>query len=165
MKKEKSFSHVYLLMALLLVLLSSCNSSGVEINDFPPVNLPESAMNKVIQIETLPQFGNSYKNNNPLDLHVKNLSDKTFVFSYNTSVFLFREADGNWVEVKNNMHYPSELLYLFPKKIDPPGIVISTLPYIPHMVGSQIVRIIVVGHYENSESDLVGAYLDVTIKP
>jgi hypothetical protein len=165
MKIEKQSSRIYLLIALFLVSLPSCASHSVETSTFPSVGLPESAMNEVIQIEELPQFGNSHKNNTFLYLHVKNLSQKTIAFSRVSAVTIFTKNGENWDSVINNMHYPSEIIYLTPTNKSPSGIVINTVPHISMMIESKTIRIIVIGYYENSESDLVGAYLDVTIKP
>jgi hypothetical protein len=76
---EKNNQRVNLVILVLLILCSSCISQNYQ--DFPPVGLHEKAMNKVIKVEELPQFGNSHKNNDLLYVHIKNLSDKTIIFS------------------------------------------------------------------------------------
>jgi hypothetical protein len=145
--------------------MSSCNFSYSDSTDFPPVSLPSNEMNKVIQIEELPQFRNSHKNNDCLDLHVKNLSDKTIAFHSGSDILLFTKATGEWIPVADTMQNPSEIDYLAPTNQFPPGMVISTCPNIPNMIGAQIIRIIIIGHYTDAEEKLVGSYLDKTLFP
>jgi hypothetical protein len=165
MKKGKDSSRVYLLIAALLVLLSSCNSPNVDSNNFPSVGVPESAMNKVIQIEDLPQFGNSYKINDCLDLHIKSLSDKTIVFPSDSQILLFAETGGDWISIENGIHDSSEFHYLPPTETFPPGLVVTVCPNISNLAQPQTIRTIIIGYYKDSEEDLVGAYLDVIIEP
>jgi hypothetical protein len=155
----------HLLLFLLILFLPSCSSSSIDNEDFPEVNLPSNMMNTTIQIEDLPEFGNSYANNDVLLLHIKNISDKTIVFDGSSCILIYTKSADNWVSVANNMHSPSEILTLLPMEIFPPGMVVGTVPMIPDLVKDQAIRIVVLGHYENSEDQLVGAFLDVTISP
>jgi hypothetical protein len=160
---KKKNQRVNLLILLLLIVCSSCISHNYQ--DFPQVELQKKAMNKVFKIEELPQFRNSHKNNDLLYLHVKNLSDKTIIFSSDSCIKLFAKIDGNWITVEDSMGYPSGNDFLLPEKNFPPGLILVPSPYIPEMLEPQIIRIIIIGHLENAEDKLVGAYLDVKILP
>lgn len=154
-----------ILFVFLIVQLTACVSHSGNDSKFPSVEVPQQEMNKAFQIEELPQFGNSHQNNAFLYLHVKNLSQKTIVFSRTSAVTIFTENGENWVPIINSMHYPAEIVYLPPTNKFPPGLVINTVPHISMMIESKIIRIIVIGHYENAEDELVGAYLDIKINP
>ncbi len=43
--------------------------------------------------------------------------------------------------------------------------VISIFPKIPNMTETQVISIIIIGYYENSVENHVGAYLDVKLLP
>jgi hypothetical protein len=164
MKYLSSIS-IILFVVILLASLPSCSSNSSINNNFPGVDIPVEEMNTIIQIEDLPEFRNTYKNNEFLGLHIKNLSDKTIVFQIDSCILIFSGSGDNWLSTINTMHYPSEIRSLPSTKVYPPGMVIETSPNIPDMVGKQIIRIIVLGHYEDSEDQLVGAYIDVTLLP
>jgi hypothetical protein len=160
---KKRIKRTILYILVLLVVCSSCNSHGYQ--DFPAVSLEEKAMNTVFKIEELPQFRNSHKNNDLLYLHLTNLSDTTIVFPSDSCIRLFTKIDGNWTSIKDTMGYPSGNNYLLPENKSRPGLVLVPSPYIPNMLESRIVRIIIIGHPENTEDKLVGAYIDVKLLP
>lgn len=163
--KMKNIFPLNVFFVVLLLILSSCISHSTANDDFPAVNVPAKAMNTVIQIEELPQFFNSNKNNTPITLHVKNLSDKTIIFPADSGISVYTKLGDNWLPVINNMQYPSEINYLPPFHQDPPGMVISIFPKIPNMTETQVISIIIIGYYENSVENHVGAYLDVKLLP
>jgi hypothetical protein len=163
--KYKTYLNFVLTTALILVTLPSCSFHSTVNDDFPEVNLPADEMNKVIQIEDLPEFRNSYKNNDFLRLHVKNISSKTIDFQFNTCLLMFTKSEENWLPIANSMHYPFETRALHPTTVAPPGMIIDIIPSIPDMLEKQSIRIIIIGYYENADSQLVGAYLDVIIYP
>lgn len=154
-----------LLIVLLLIFVSSCATHESENSDFPAVDVPKNKMNMVIQMEDLPQFFNSHKNHDCLDLHVKNLSDKTIVLPSNSQVMLFISVGGSWTSIINTIHDSTEFHNLPPTNTFPGGQVITVCPDIPGKGGTQIVRIILIGHYQNANDKFVGTFLDVTIVP
>jgi hypothetical protein len=163
--KMKNVLLTNIFFGVLLLALSSCTSQITDNGDFPKVNVPEKTMNTVIQIEELPQFFNSNKNNTPITFHVKNLSNETISFPADTCILIFTKKGGNWLSVVNNMHYQSEIDYLPPFHQDPPGMVIDIFPNIPNMTEPEIIRIVIIGYYNNPEQNHVGAYLDVKLLP
>jgi hypothetical protein len=78
---------------------------------------------------------------------------------------MYTKVGENWISVINNMHYPSEIGYLPPFNEFPPGMATSVSPNIPDLSMPQTIRIVIIGYYENSEEDLVGAYLDIKLLP
>ena len=164
MKKMVLLTTILLLFTI-NINLSSCKSSSVNNNDFPVVSLSRDMMNKMILLEDLPEFRNSYKNNDILLLHVKNLSESTFVFNSDSSTMIFTKNEDSWISVTNSMHNPSEIWTLPPKKVSPPGLVIGVSPSLSDMVDELNIRIVLIGHSENADDQLVGAYLDITLLP
>jgi len=162
--RHKFVTEPLIVTVLLLILATVCSCSS-ENNEIPDVNLSYDMMNKVIQIKDLPEFGNTHKNNSILSLQVINLSTENIIFDHQSCFSVFIRNGENWVTVENSMHYPSEIRTLPPKNLFPGGIVLGISPYIPNMVDDQVIRIILLGHFENDEDKLVGAYLDITLRP
>lgn len=150
--------------ALVFVCITMCSCSIVN-NDFPDINLPFYQMNKVIQINDLPEFGNTHRNNDILILQVLNTSDRNIVFEYQSCFLVFAKSGDEWLTVENSMHYPSEIRTLPPNNIFAGGIHLVLSPIIRDMVDKQEIRIIILGHYENAEDQLLGAFLDITLLP
>jgi hypothetical protein len=162
--KPKYILHL-VLITIILIIASACSGGKNETSDFPQVGLTENLMNKEMKIEDLPQFFNSFENDKGINLHLINLSNKTIIYPSDTKIRLFTKEDGIWKQVVNDIHGSIESNILLPTKEFPPGQVISIVPRISNLTEPQIVRVIVIGHFENEADKLVGAYLDVMIKP
>jgi len=145
---------------------TSCNhKSESKVTVSPGISFPIREMNKAFIIEDLPVLANSHKNGKYLELAVKNLSDKTIVFAkdYGLGIFVFQNQD--WNSVQNRFVYADSENILPVFDSFPPGLAVVTYPYIPGLMETTKIRIVMIGHNENSDSDLVGAYIDIMLMP
>jgi len=150
-------------LLLIFTFLSACHNSA---KDFlPGISLPIENMNTSFVIVDDPVIGNSHKNGEILTLVIRNLTDKTIVFpnDYNLNLFVFQNQ--SWIPIQNRFLYTGNNQLLPPSKVFPLGMVAVAYPYIPNLVKSIDVRIVMIGHYENSNAEEVGAYLDLILQP
>ena len=116
------------------------------------------------KIKDDPVLGNSFKNGQDLTLRVENLSNTPIVFLENFGLRVMTKNGQNWAEVQSNF-YNGGLQYLPTKSSYPVGLVVSALPYMPNLSSPITIRIVIIGHKENNDKDLLGAYLDVKLNP
>jgi len=154
------------LLVILLFFFASCNAKdNRNPNDLPGITIPLEKMNTNFVIEDLPVKANSHENDKRLDLVLRNLSDKTIVFSSDFGLSIFAFQDQAWNLVQNSMNYANSEKVLPTSDAFPPGLVAIAYPYIPGLMGPTKIRIVMIGHDENSDTEVVGAYIDITLLP
>jgi hypothetical protein len=147
-------------------ITTSCNpKSEPMVTVSPGISLPIQEMNKAFIIEDLPVLANSHKNGKYLELAVKNLSDKKIVFTkdYGLSIFVFQNQ--GWDSVQNRFVYADNENTLPVFDSFPPGLAVVAYPYIPGLIKPTKIRIVMIGHNGNSDTDVVGAYIDIPLFP
>jgi hypothetical protein len=153
-------------LAVLLFFSASCNANNNrKPNDLPGMTIPLEEMNTAFVIEDLPLLGNSHKNGEYFELAVRNLSDKTIVLpnDYGLSIFAFQDQIWNLVNNRNN--YADSENLLLTSDAFPPGLAVVAYPYIPSLLEPTKLRIVMIGHNENSVTEVVGAYIDIILLP
>jgi hypothetical protein len=153
------------LLIFLVFIFASCTARyDRNLNGLAGITIPFSEMNKAFEIEDLPVMANSYKNGKALALVLRNLSDKTIVFPDNYSPEILLKQKQTWVKVQNYMStYGNEILPT--QDSFPPGMEIDVTPYIQGLQEPVNIRIVMIGHNENSDMEVVGAYIDITLLP
>jgi hypothetical protein len=162
MRKEK----ICTLLAISLFFLASCTAkSGSKPNDLPGITIPIDEMNKAFIVEDLPVIANSHTNGKRLALVLRNQSDKTIVFpkDYGLKIFVFQNQA--WSSVQNGFLYTGDENLLATSKAFPPGLMAIAYPYIRGLMEPTKIRIIMIGHNENSITEMVGAFIDITLLP
>lgn len=155
----------YLSFFIIIFCVSCSDNTKVTSFSMPGIEIPLKDMNNQIQFVNPPVLGNSYKNNNLLFLDITNRSDKSIIFSGDYGVKIFILKDGDWVPVKNNFHYGNQEEILPVKTSYPFGLPITLLPFIPELKENVTIRVVVTGHIENSPDKMIGAYIDIPLKP
>lgn len=150
---------------LLLFVVTACAS-----DDSPPPSnvlgrdVKDKSWNVYFKLVDDPVLSNSYKNGQDLTLRVESLSDTPIVFLENFGLQLLVDNEQGWSSIESNS-YNSGLQYLPPKKDYPLGLLVSALPNISNLTSPTSVRIVVIGHLEDHDEELLGAYIDITIHP
>jgi hypothetical protein len=156
---------ISVLLVTFLFLISSCSTKNDRnSNDLPGITISVEEMNTAFVIEDDPITANSHENNKRLSLVIRNLSDKTIVFPSDYGLRIFEFQDQMWNIVQNRMGYAESEKVLLPYDVFPPGLTAVAYPNIPGLLEPARIRIVMVGHYENSDSEVVGAYIDITLK-
>lgn len=96
---------------------------------------------------------------------VQNLSDKRIVFSGDYGVMLFRKQSNTWENVQNQLNYPKKEVLLPLAEEFPPGVGFFVIPDIADLNEKIILRVVVIGHFENKPNRSVGAYADIILNP
>ena len=148
-----------------LALASCVNKQKPTAEPLPGLLIKSESINTYIKLNDSPEMVNSYKNNDTLDLQIINLSDKSIVFPENFGVKVLAKDGEKWVEVQNNFYNSGGSFVLPTKKDYPLGLLVTVMPFIPNQSSQETLRVIIVGHVENNDSEQVGAYTDVVIKP
>jgi hypothetical protein len=151
---------------LLLLLFTSCNGKSDNMSaDLPGITIPLTEMNTEFVIEDLPIIANSHENGKDLALVLRNRSDKTIIFpiDYGMKIFTFRH--NAWDSVSNGFLYTGGEKLLPTSEAFPPGLMATAYPYIPGLLESTGIRIVMVGYIEGSVEQKVGAYIDISLLP
>jgi hypothetical protein len=151
----------FLIICAVPLFYGGCASSSEKM---PGISIPTNQMNQEIQLIPDPGGGLTPKNNNYYDFQIKNLSDKAFTFSGDFGVKIFYQKAGEWIAVQNMTTYPDKEVVLPTTKIFPPGQIVPIFPLLPEMNQPETIRIVVVGHVENT-TRLAGAYVDLVLNP
>jgi hypothetical protein len=160
------FNKKYIVLFMLLFLCVSCSAGKVSASDdLPEITIPVEKMNIAFVIKEDPPGYNSHENGKRFELVARNLSDKTIIFAedYGLKIFVFQNQ--TWNLVNNKFLYTGGEKILPTAKAFPPGLVVLAYPYIPDLTEPTKIRIVVMGHDENSNTDIVGAYIDITLLP
>ena len=170
---------------LLLVLfaamgLLSCSSSMPKDEPDLGIDMDMSQLNTTIKVTT-PKKLNSYKIGKQLELEIVNLSDQTLKFNPD-EIQIFQVEDDKWKKVSNNMKTilvddfvvePNEVSSTKYLKLKPKGsfpddkMPITILPDVKSNKPI-FLRIFVLAHgqvSENSPSNIVGSFVDITLIP
>jgi len=155
-----------LLFVLFTVLeLISCSKDiKRSANNMPDMGVQEKNWNTSIRLVDDPVLSNSYKNGDVLMLRVENISETQIIFPNDFGIKLITWNGQNWANINNNFYYTFQPV-LPTKKSFPLGLILNALPYIPDLSSALKIRIVIVGHSENNDKELLGAYLDVMINP
>ncbi len=153
------------------MVLYACNSSGwtgdkVKVT-MPGIEIPIEDYNSKISIIPFPGLENSNRNGDSMTFLVINPSNQSYVFPFDYGIKIFQKKGANWEAVENHFSYGGEELQfiLAPQKESPTGMLIGLVPYIPDLQELTNIRVVVVGHIEDDPNQLVGAYIDVALKP
>jgi hypothetical protein len=154
------------LLMMMSILTASCGSNGgSRQKDSLWLTFPMARMNEAFLLEDLPVLGNNHKNDERFELVVRNLSNKAIIFPNDYGLRIFVLKDGTWNPVQNNFDY-ADYENILPVHEDfPPGLAVVAYPDIPGLREPTIIRIIMIGHAENNEADVVGGYIDITLLP
>jgi hypothetical protein len=152
-------------LIILLVFATSCAKNENKTDELPGIKISIQEMNKVFLIEDSPISKNSHKNGELLVLALRNLSGNIIVFPKNYRPGIFLKQGQTWVNVQNNMAYTAGGEILPTHDAFPLGMVIGVYPYIQGLREPANIRIVMVGHNENSDTEVVGAYIDITLLP
>jgi len=158
---------IFVILGILFAMLPiiSCGTDDQQTsNDMPNMDVKEENWNTFIKLADDPALSNSFKNGQDLTLRVENLSTEPIVFPENFGLRVMTKDGQNWVDVQSNS-YNSGLQYLPTEAAWPLGLLVSALPYIPNLSSSINIRIVIVGHAEDNDKELLGAYFDVTLNP
>jgi hypothetical protein len=163
MKKPLFFFSFYL--ALVSMILSSCNLQVATSGKLPGIDIDSSRVNTYFVIFEDPIGGsaNSHRNGEFLDITAKNLTDQTIIFLPGY-IHIFSQEGGSWIPVVNAMAYPVSNQVLPPTEIFPPGMVDTVIPSIPGLKAPTTIRIYFVGQVQGTD-EKVGAYMDLTLLP
>lgn len=156
---------VILIILFIMLALISCGANDQQpSNDMPDIDVKTENWNTSIRLVDDPMLSNSFKNGKTFTLGVENLSDTPIIFPNDFGIKLITRDGQSWTNISNNFYYSGQEL-LPTKSSWPLGLVVSALPYIPNLSSSINIRIVIIGHAENNDKELLGAYLDVTLKP
>jgi hypothetical protein len=91
-----------------------------------------------------------------------NEASEPILFAEDYGVRLFKQDNGQWAEIANNMHYTAGDKTLLPKHQEPlGGIVVPIFPGVREAQATTI-RAVVIGRLGNEQ---VAAYIDLTLQP
>jgi hypothetical protein len=155
-----------LLFSIALFGLDSCASLGSQADEqLPGVDLPMKAFNQKIVLQDTPQAQNSYELGSIYVLVLRNKSSEEIIFPSDVGLKIFTKSGDQWSEVENRMTYPDLEMILPTDYKLPGGIVTDFSPYISGLDASTKIRVIVVGRVKDQPDELVGAYIDLPLKP
>ena len=157
-------SLVKAIAVFVMLILASCGNNP-QAKPLPGINISSENINTFIKLRDTPVLANSHQNDDTLTLQLINVSDKTIIFSDNFGLKVFMEDKGTWTEIQNDFYNVGGTFTLPTEKLYPGGLLPAVSPYIPGLSSPTTVRVIIIGHIENNESEQVGAYLDVVINP
>jgi hypothetical protein len=147
-----------------LMLISCGVSTQPAPNDISFKDIKQGNWNTSIKLRDDPALSNSYKNGEDLTLRVENLSDIPIVFPENFGTIVMVKDGQNWVNIQNDF-YNSGSQYLPIKKSYPLGLLVTTMPYISNLSSPTTIRIVIIGHREDNDKELLGAYFDANLNP
>lgn len=158
MKKKYRF----VILAFLLILVCGCSNNE---DYMPDIDLPLSQMNKEIELIPNPGGGLIAKNDDYYDFQVRNLDEHIIIFPEDYGVKLYLKKENKWQTIENKLAY-SEGDKILPLSNEfPPGLILPIIPYIIDMDREETIRIVLIGHFEDSPDQSVGAYYDFTLHP
>lgn len=153
----------FLVATMLIIFLTACENSAE--NNLPGIDIPMSEMNKAFVVEDPPEMANSHKNNEPLALGLINKSANRIILPDNYGIKIFKKDDQNWIPIENNLQYSSGDITLLTFKESPLGLLPVAMPLILGMTLPVTIRVVFVGHYDDSGAKNVGAYIELTLFP
>lgn len=163
-----------LLILIILAMLSSCSVHPIPDNEMPELDFLVEEANRDLELYSSTGYGNSYKNSEILTLLIKVKSDYPihFPMDYGTRIFIYKEEQ--WIEIQNNMVYPTVEQY-GGENILPPSEdnilkegFFQAVPYYTDLEKALPVRLIIVGNIiENGRitDELSVGYFDFVLNP
>ena len=150
-----------IIILLAISSLASCVSTQETI---PYANIPAENINAYVILSDAPVLMNTHKNGDILTLQIINISESTIVFPENFHAKIFKQENGEWLEIPQNFGYTGGDKLLPPKQSYPLGRLVTFFPntYVPTPI---TIRVSIDGYLEENEQVRVGAYLDVRLNP
>ena len=141
-----------------------------------PGHFPDLGMSvESIQFNTIIRFNvpkevNTLKLGETIHLELENLSDEIWLFDI-AEIQMFRFENNNWQKVKNNILSigDGEQVETLQPKGSWPGSK-ALIPIMPDVTSDKMIslRVVILVHninQEKSEENIVGAFVDITLKP
>lgn len=159
-------SKIKIISIFAFIFLASCNSFVPKEKELmPDINTPVDQMNIEFRLFSEVNLKNTFTNGDDIGLRLRNISDKTIVFTYDYNIKMFLRDNDQWKLIENQLEYPRRNPILYPEKEYKPGLFIGMIPYIQDMKENTTIRIVVVGSVKDHPDEEVAAYLDVVLKP
>lgn len=156
---------ILIVVSVIIFSFLGCGSKK-DIQFLPGIPISQEKMNTNIALSIATEARNSFQNGIHLELTVTNLSNQSIVFPSDYGIAIFTKDGENWVRVTNNFSYAEGENILPPDKEYPGGIRLSLIPYVqnPHQY-PLVVRVVITGHVIDKPTEVIGAFLDVKLKP
>jgi hypothetical protein len=151
------------LLFILLFVLCSCKSSRIN----SPISTEKQYTNNQILLNVT-NFGNTFKNSDPVMLELKYNSTNTITFPNNYNLRVFELVDNQWIEIGESPtdRYPSGEIVLSPNLAMPFAHAVVFFPNINGSNQSHHLRVYVFGTMEtDKEFTEVTAFTDLTLRP
>jgi hypothetical protein len=134
--------------------------------------VPISDLNTHVKLRLSSEFTKSLKTGSPFTLWVENQGKEQLVFPYDWGVrsFMYSGTTGKWVEVGNRNQYSPKTDIVLDRRGQGSDwqLPLDVWPDLPEGQQSVTVRVLITGRLgttSNSATQLVGAYVDVTLPP
>lgn len=163
-----------LTILIFLAMMTSCSIHSIPDNEMPELGFPVEEANRDLELYSFTGYDNSYKNSDILTLLIKVKSDYPihFPMDYGTRIFIYKEEQ--WLEIQNNMVYPTVEQY-GGENILPPSEdnilkedLYAAAPYYSDLEKATPARLIVVGNIienEKTTDELSVGYFDFVLYP
>lgn len=155
-----------LLSFLILFGLSSCGMPNSSDNEqLPGIDLPITEYNQKVVLQDNAEFLNTYKLGSVFVLEINNQSKDEIIFPPDFGLKIFIREQGNWSEVENRTDFADYDNLLLTNSEWPSGLDLVFMPYIADLDASTNIRVTIVGHVKDKPDELVGAFIDLPLKP
>ena len=160
-------------MVIMVLFLSNCSGNQIPDEAMPDIGLPIENINRDIEMKSPNGFRNSFRNGERLTLMLIGISEYQIKFPMDYGSRLFAYRDDQWIEIENNMHYPTVEQYgeliISPSRDDIlKQHVFSVVPYSPDLKTATPVRLIIVGNVVKNgkaANELTVGYFDFVLNP
>ena len=157
---------------LLIALVGCAKKTTFPENGMPAIGVPIADMNTKLQILSPAGFNNTYKNNDPLSLIVKVVTDDQVAFTPDFGARMFIYQNEKWEEVKNTEEYSQDMSQytIYSNAKDNPfedGDPILC-PSISNLPKTAPLRVIIIGNiYKDGKvtDTKTAGYIDLVLKP
>lgn len=155
-----------ILGSVVLLVFVSCNYQDK--HRMPGIQIPEEDMNR--QIELLqPNEGDRLQQGHPIPLVFVNHSENPITVTEKDGIHIFQLLNEEWVEIENQMDYPSDDIIIYPKanrQYQPVWTVVNPVYFSEEPIS---IRIVIIGNFysqeANEKADQVGSQIDLTLDP
>jgi hypothetical protein len=164
---------LYLIFILSIFSLSSCyRVEEIQPTFFDIVGVSEDAFNSELELVMYENL-TIFRIDDTIELDAVNHTERTIHVVADSDIRFFQlNADLEWVEIENRLNYSGRTIFVPTKEDDPLGVgsfmIIGEPDYSQVSEGSDL-RVVVIGTIldKNGEatSEVVGAYLDITLQP
>jgi hypothetical protein len=165
MKNRAKINKSTILKYLFVILLCSCTNNTFQKEEYiPKLPIPIEKMNQSFTISNLPVFQNSLLNNDLLALDAQNNISSNIIFPGDFNALIYYKENNNWLLAENNIGSNQNDWILPTRKELPGGLLIGLIPNIPNIKEPTLIKVVITGKIEQT-NEIVGAYLDLIIKP